>query len=151
MLKWDLESARSEPAEWPRPSPATARTFGILIVDDEACVRRVLSIAMRQLDFAVWLAADGQEALELYRRHRAAIDVVLMDVVMPGLDGPKTLAALQNLDPQIRCCFMGGDLGSYTEWQLSNLSAAAVLRKPFGLAEVGQLLGGLARKAAWRR
>jgi CheY-like chemotaxis protein len=47
----------------------------------------------------VWLAAGGQEALDLYQRHREAIDVVLLDVRMPGLDGPQTLAALRALNP----------------------------------------------------
>jgi CheY-like chemotaxis protein len=117
-----------------------ARRCGILVVDDEPCLREVLSLGMREQGFAVWLAADGLEALDQYRRHRETIDVVLMDVCMPGLDGPHALAALQELDPWIRCCFMSGDLGSYTEARLCDLGAAAVLRKPFQLVEVIQVL-----------
>src|SRR5260370_17776062 len=121
--------------EVPRPSPATQRAYGVLVVDDEGCVRDVLRIGMRQRGFAVWLACGGQQALDLYRRDRESIDVVLLDVHMPGTDGPRTLAALRALNPLIRCCFMSGDLGSYTEGGLCNLGAAAVIRKPFRLAD----------------
>jgi CheY-like chemotaxis protein len=126
---------------------APQRKPGILVVDDEWGVRRLLKVGMRQQGFAVWLAAGGQEALELYRRHQETIDVVLMDVRMPGLDGPQTLAALRELTPQIRCCFMSGDAGSYTEDRLRNWSAAAVLQKPFPLAEVARVLWALAAGA----
>jgi CheY-like chemotaxis protein len=127
--------------------PATPRPHGILVVDDEEWVRGVLYVALRQEGFAVLLAASGQEALDLYRRHREAIDVVLMDVCMPGLDGPQTLPALQALNPLVCCGFMSGDLGSYTEENLFNLGAAFVLAKPFRLAEVVQGLQGLVGNA----
>jgi CheY-like chemotaxis protein len=124
---------------------------GILVVDDEECVRGTLNLALRPQGFAVWLAANGPEALELYRHHRETIDAVLLDVRMPGLDGPQTLAGLKELNPQVRCCFMSGDLGSYTEERLRNLGAAAVLLKPFRLPEVTQVLWELAShpELAW--
>ncbi len=131
----------AEASEVPRASP---RTYGILVVDDDECVRRVVGIGMRQQGFAVWVAASGEEALDLYRRHRPAIDLILMDVRMPGLDGPQTLAALQELNPQVRCCFMSGDPGSYTEGRLRGLGGAAFLQKPFPLAEVARMLWELA-------
>jgi CheY-like chemotaxis protein len=122
----------------------TPRAYGILVVDDEACVRGVLDLGLRHHGFAVWLAADGREALDLYRRHRAAIDVVLLDVRLPGPDGPQTLAALRELDPRVRCCFMSGDLGSYTEEDLRERGAAGVLPKPFRLDGVARVLRELA-------
>jgi CheY-like chemotaxis protein len=131
-------------AESPEAPHATPRTYGVLVVDDEGALRRLLGIGLRREGFAVWLAATGREALDLYRRHREIIDTVLLDVLMPGLNGPQTLAALQELNPQIRCCFMSGDLGSYTEERLRSLDAAAVLQKPFPLDEVAQVLRQLA-------
>ena len=73
-----------------------------------------------------------------------------MDVRMPGLDGPQTLAALQEINPEIRCCFMSGHLGHYTEWTLCNLGAAAIFGKPFHLTEVAELLWELASNADWQ-
>ena len=100
---------------------------------------------LRQEGFSVWLAADGQEALDLYRTHRETIDVALLDVCMPGLDGPRTLVALQQLTPQIRCCFMSGYLGNHIEKDLCGAGAARVFAKPFRLDEVANVLGQLAR------
>jgi CheY-like chemotaxis protein len=130
-----------------RRRTAAPRPCGVLVVDDEACIRKLLEAGLRQEGLAVWLAASGQEALDLYRRHRDAIDVVLLDVRMPGLDGPQTLAALQELNPQVCCCFMSGGLGSYTGEGLRDLGAAAVLPKPFRLPEVARVLLGLAGDA----
>jgi len=128
----------------------TPRKYGILVVDDERVVRGVLNAVMHQKGFAVWLAADGQEALDLYRRHRETIHVILLDVRMPGLDGPQTLAALQQINPEIRSCFMSGDIGGYAEGTLDNLGAAAVIRKPFHPAEVAEALWELAGDADYR-
>ena len=130
-----------------KTSRATPRKYGILVVDDEACVRDILNLGMRQRGFAVSLAANGQEALDLYRRHRWTIDVVLLDVRMPELSGPQTLAGLQELNPEIRCCFMSGDTGSHTEAILGNPGAATVFSKPFRLHEVVDMLWELAGKA----
>jgi CheY-like chemotaxis protein len=66
------------------PTRETSQKYGNLVADDEESVRGVLDIGMRQQGFDVWLAADGQKALDLYRRHCEAIDVVLLDVRMPG-------------------------------------------------------------------
>jgi CheY-like chemotaxis protein len=128
---------------------ATARECGVLVVDDQACLRDMLSLGLRQEGFAVWLAANGREAFDLYRRHGEVIDVVLLDMHMPDLDGPQTLAALQQLGPQIRCCFLSADLGSYTEDRLRSLGAAAVLHKPISLSELAPVLWQLASEASW--
>ena len=140
-----LEQGRRIDAPSP---PATARTYGLLVVDDEESVRDVLNGWMRLHGFAVWLAANGHEALDLYRRHGADIDVVLLDVRMSGLDGPHTLAALRDLDPQVCGCFMSGGLGNYTAEALRDLSPAAIFPKPFQLPEVTRVIRELAGKAA---
>jgi DNA-binding NtrC family response regulator len=116
------------------------RSSGVLVADDDEAVRRMLAVGMRTHGFAVWLAANGREAVELYREHADGIDVVLLDVRMPGLAGPGTLAALQEIDPRVRCCFMTGDAGYYSDRMLVELGAAAVFRKPFRLREVAQRL-----------
>jgi CheY-like chemotaxis protein len=83
----------------------------------------------------------------LFWRHREMIDLVLLDVCMPGLDGPQTATALQQLEPRIRFCFMSGDLGGYTDRKLRELGALALIPKPFRLAEIGPMLWELAGSA----
>ena len=94
--------------EAPAEIPATpAMPWGwrgqgtILMVDDEASVLTVGRRLLTELGFTVLTAGDGQEGLAVYREHRDDIRCVILDLVMPGLDGIQTLAALHELDPQL--------------------------------------------------
>lgn len=113
---------------------------GVLVIDDEPNVRQILEIALSRHGFTVWTAAGGREGVEQYREHRDAIDLVLLDVQMPEQDGPQTLAALRHLDPQVRCCFMSGDLGRYDPRELLASGADRIFAKPFGLVELSRSL-----------
>ena len=104
----------------------------------------MLGVGMRSHGFTVWLAADGREAVDLYREHRDGIDLILLDVQMPTLDGPGAITALREINPRVRCCFITGDPGRYTEQMLVDLGAVAVFRKPFRLSELAQQLVCLA-------
>src|SRR4051794_40153055 len=84
----------------------------------------------------VWSAGGGEQAAELYRKHQAAIGAVVLDVQMPGLDGPWTLAALRRVNPDVRAIFVSGNTGQYDAEMLLAMGAAGVLQKPFELAEV---------------
>jgi CheY-like chemotaxis protein len=117
----------------------------LLVVEDDEPVRTMLGVGLRHFGFAVLTAANGQQAVELYLAQRANIDLVLMDVQMPGLDGPQTLAQLRQLNPQVRCCFMSGYTGKYSDEELERLAGTAVLHKPFRLADVQPLLWRLAQ------
>jgi CheY-like chemotaxis protein len=119
----------------------------VLVVDDEPAVRRMLDFALRSHGFAVRAASGGEAAVGLYRRHRGTVDVVLLDVRMPGLDGPQTLLALRQIDPAVRCVFMTGGTGDHTGEQLLDMGAAWVLAKPFrSLDEVMRVLAAVARR-----
>lgn len=122
----------------------TRETCGVLVVDDDEFARGVLAIGLRRHGFAVFLAADGQEALDLCWRHRKSIHVVLLDVHMPGRDGPQTFSALREIHPRIPCCVMSVNLGGYTEEGLLGMGASAVFRKPFHLDGVARTLLELA-------
>jgi len=113
---------------------------GILIVDDEPSVLDFLERGLRLNGFTIWPAKTGKEAVEIYRNHRESIAAVLMDVRMPDLDGPATLAALRSIDPEVRCCFMSGGIGRYTQEDLLACGAVHVLGKPFALTDVVRVL-----------
>src|SRR5262249_48257054 len=112
--------------ESPRPRPPT-----ILVVDDDAMMRMLLEMGLRQQGFDVCVAASGDEAVALYRNGQPNIDLVLLDVRMPGLDGPQTLAVLRQQNPDVRCCFVSGDTGGYNPAELLAMGVADVIEKPF--------------------
>lgn len=127
-----------------------SRKYGILIADDDPGVREVLAFGMRLGGFRVLSAVDGHSAMDLYRDHRENIDAALLDVQMPGLDGPQTFTKLRKLSPWLTCCFMSGDLGEYEAQALLKLGAAAVFNKPFRVAEVSQKLLDLLSRDPYR-
>ncbi len=115
--------------------------LGVLLADDEPAIRNVLALALRAQGFAVRAAAGGHEAVAAYREHRAAIDVVLLDVQMPDLDGPGALAELRRIDPAVRCCLMSGNPGAYTAEMLRAAGRPASCRSPSGSAKSPQPSG----------
>ncbi len=133
----------------PTPTvPSPAALPGILVVDDDALVLNLLHTLLRRQGFVVWLAPGGAAAVEIFRREQANIAVVLLDVRMPGLDGPQTLAELRRIRPDVPCCFMSGCTDPYTPEELRALGAAHLFPKPFPMDEVAGLLARLARRAA---
>src|SRR5437879_2312424 len=100
-------------AEHSHEAAASSHKPVLLVVDDNEELRKVLNIALQHEGFDVWLAASGQEALEINRHHRDWIDLFLIDIEMPGLSGPQTLEKLQEANREVRCCFMTGDIAEY--------------------------------------
>jgi CheY-like chemotaxis protein len=125
-------------------SDATASQPGVLVVDDDKVLLGLLNTTLQRHGFRVWLAASGFEAIEIYQRHRPLINVVLLDVRMPGLDGPRTLAELQRLDPSVACCFMSGYTADYPLPELLGLGASHFFDKPFRMEEIVRVLDCLA-------
>ena len=114
--------------------------LGVLVVDDDPLVRIMVQRTLEQRGFDVWAASNGADAMDLYRSHRQRIDLVLLDVRMPVLDGPHTFDALRSLNPEIRVCFMSGDTGEFSADELIRRGALHVLAKPFHLDHLVEIL-----------
>ena len=121
---------------------------GVLVVDDEHMVRIMVQLGLERNGFDVWLARNGREAIDLYRRHTEEIAVVLLDVRMPGLDGPQTLEVLRELNPEVLACFMNGDTGAYEPEDLLQRGAAHVITKPFRLDDLANILRLMAHRVS---
>ena len=103
----------------------------VLVIDDEPAILGLLEKALTQSGFGVLTAIGGEAAVRLYQEQNPSIDLVLLDVQMPGLDGPATLVCLKEINPRVRCCFMSGSTGKYTSQELLDMGAAHVMMKPF--------------------
>jgi DNA-binding NtrC family response regulator len=111
-----------------------------MVVDDDPSVRRVLSIFLPRAGFDVLLAAGGREAIDLCRAGRGRGALVLLDVRMPTLDGPATLAVLREIDADVRCCFMSASTGQHSTEELLALGALRFIEKPFQFATLAETL-----------
>ena len=118
---------------------------GILVVDDEPTLLALLEAVFRRRGFRVWCAASGEAAVRLYEAQQADIGVVLLDVCMPNLDGPGTLAGLRQVNPSVRACFMSGFTGRYSVEDLFALGAVRFFDKPFQIVPLADELWALAQ------
>jgi CheY-like chemotaxis protein len=116
----------------------------ILVADDEAALRDMLAVALGAFGFKIKIAADGAAALELYRT--SDIDVVLLDVQMPVMDGAETLRALKQVNPEVVCILMSGGTGKYDTETLLDLGAVDLVPKPFDLGQLRELIVRAAAK-----
>lgn len=110
----------------------------ILFVEDEAAVRVIAAKSLRKRGYQVTEAEDGEEALEILEDATEPFDLLLSDVVMPGLDGPGLLKQGRALLGSARIVFISG----YAEEKFSDLLAeepdVTFLPKPFTLAELAE-------------
>jgi two-component system cell cycle sensor histidine kinase/response regulator CckA len=101
-----LRSGREAPAEAAIIMPSSLGT--VLLVEDEEGIREVTSMLLSHLRYSVICAACGADAIEKYRQHQGSIDVLLTDVVMPGMNGLKLAETLAAIDPDLKIIIMSG-------------------------------------------
>jgi two-component system, cell cycle sensor histidine kinase and response regulator CckA len=133
-LSWDvIESAELRE----RAMDPISGTGNVLLVDDEPAILDTVAEMLAALGYQVLVAPDGTSALELFSRMAEQIDLVLLDLVMPDLDGAEVYAAMREIDPRVAVLMatglkdekrIGGNVFDGTlGW----------IRKPFGLSELG--------------
>ncbi|MBD1848209.1 PAS domain S-box protein [Cyanobacteria bacterium FACHB-63] len=101
----------------------------VLMVEDDAAVQYVHCSVLESHDYQILVARDGVEAIALYAKHQENIQAVLMDVMMPDIDGISAIRALRRLNPAVRIIAMSG-LSSNREAALA-AGATVFLSKPF--------------------
>ena len=110
----------------------------VLIVEDDAPIRRAIARELRSLGYQVLEAAEGHEACRRAEEHVERIDLVICDVMMPGMLGPEVAERLRAIHVEARVLFVSG----YSVDELVRLgvdpSAANVLKKPFSPVELAQ-------------
>jgi DNA-binding response OmpR family regulator len=107
----------------------------ILVMDDEAPIRALLSTALQSTGYVVVEASNGREGLRLYRQKPA--DLVIVDMLMPELNGPDTIIELTREFLDIKVIAMSGVFDEeYMKRAARLLGARRMLRKPFGMEEM---------------
>ena len=114
--------------EWETPTPGAG---SIMVVDDEAPVRSLTEKALEGAGYLVFTASDGREAVEFFREYQNAIDLVLLDVTMPKMDGRETFAHLEEINPEVKVILMSGYDEQSAVPGLTGSKRADFLQKPF--------------------
>ncbi len=108
----------------------------MLVVEDEAMIRSNVRECLQQLGYEVLEAESGEIALKLCEQRRGKVDLVLTDLVMPGISGHELAGELAQQYPEVRMIFMSG----YTEDSAARrdilLKGSAFLQKPFSVGDL---------------
>jgi two-component system, cell cycle sensor histidine kinase and response regulator CckA len=130
------ESAAKAEVAAPEPKDALWGSGTVLLVEDEPTVRNVAERALTRHGYTVVTADNGEEALEALER-MDEIDLLISDVVMPGMDGPTVVREARKSRPDLKILFMSG----YAEEQLRksiDLENVNFLPKPFSVTELAE-------------
>ncbi len=134
---WPLAEAAVIARDEAPPTP-TAGHGHVVVVDDEPVVRQMARRLLERLGYTVSLAATGDEAMTLIRQSPDA--VVLLDMVMPGLDGRETFLALRTVVPAVRVVVSSGFSLDGRAQELLDLGARAFLQKPYTLQQLSEVI-----------
>ena len=123
----------------------SAASIRVLLVDDEAAIRRALRTPLNELGFQTVEASRGEEALHLVRTE--TFDVVLLDINMPGIGGMKTLARLRALSPRLPILMLTVKDREEDKVEALECGADDYITKPFSIRECVARIRSAVRRA----
>jgi CheY-like chemotaxis protein len=112
----------------------------ILLVEDEELLQEVVQSALESNGYKVLIAADGREAVEIYKKQHRDIALVLSDMGLPKLGGIDVYAMLKEINPKIKIIFASGFISLETRSELLKEGAKGFIMKPYSVNEVLQML-----------
>ncbi|HUZ16889.1 MAG TPA: response regulator, partial [Spirochaetia bacterium] len=117
----------------------------LLVVDDEVQVREVVARALTRAGYRVLEASGGRDAINAYREHQSEISLVVLDMIMPEMDGHETLVRLRQLNPDVSALFLTGYTNDTRLRELAEKGLAQVLEKPVDLRALSERVQELLR------
>jgi PAS domain S-box-containing protein len=123
----------------------------ILVIDDESVIRSAVYGMLSALGYSVLLAEDGESGIRMYGENPGAIDLVILDIVMPGLGGKDTFLRLKEINPGIKAIFSSGFNPNIMTDEMLSMGILDFIQKPFRLYDLSSMvakhLGGASGNA----
>jgi len=119
-------------------APISRGTETILLVDDEQMILEVGRELLQELGYTVLPALSGPEALALYDQRRADIDLVIMDMIMPGMGGGETFDRLKAIDPEIKVLLSSGYSINGQATKILERGCDGFIQKPFNMQRLSE-------------
>jgi len=139
-IELPLKAPPVEPRGLIRSSSLEAGSGTVLVVDDEPMVLAFVKEGLKRLGYHVLAAEDGRRACEVFASHAGQIDIVLLDLVMPGITGLETCRRLRAINPHLKVILSSG----YTSAEVFNdarlAGALGFIAKPYSLEELSAAL-----------
>lgn len=112
----------------------------VLLVDDEEMIIEVGQEILETLGYGVLPASSGEEALDIYRSQRDHIDIVILDMIMPGMGGGETFDKLKEINPQIKVLLASGYSVNGEAGEILSRGCDGFMQKPFDMAQLSSKL-----------
>ncbi|RCJ19722.1 hybrid sensor histidine kinase/response regulator [Nostoc minutum NIES-26] len=117
-------------------TPLTGNGELILVVDDEPAIQDITKTSLETHQYQTLIASDGIEAIALYAKHAEKISAVLIDLMLPSLDGLTAIRTLKKINPQVKIVATSGLLSRNKLEALDNAGVATFLSKPYTINEL---------------
>jgi CheY-like chemotaxis protein len=125
--------------ERPQAGPrATAGTETLLLVEDNDAIREISARALRRRGYTVYEARNAEEAIDWAAKAERRADMLITDVIMPGLSGPNLAARLMQQNPKLRVLYMSGYTDDATEVHGTFWGGVPLLQKPFTPSQLAE-------------
>ena len=132
-----LPVAEDEEYEALRTAEEYVRGFGtVLLVDDEEIMLKVGSELLETMGYKVLVARHGKQAIEVYKKHSADIDLVLLDMVMPNISGGKTYDHMKEVNPNVKVLLTSGSGIDGQATEILHRGCNGFIQKPFTMKEL---------------
>ncbi len=124
------------PEEETKPEKLLKGNETILLVDDEVMIADVASEMLESLGYSVKLASNGQEAVEVYAMEGEKVDLVILDLIMPGMSGNKTFDMLKQMNPEVKVLLSSGYSLSEEANGLIKRGSRGFIQKPYNINDL---------------
>ena len=139
MILLPLTDADTAPTEGTGAANAPVRGTGhVLVVDDEESVRDFVRTSLQNLGYTVSACSDGAAGVDHYREHHQEIDLVIMDLIMPKMNGQDAFREMKKVNPNVRILVSSGFSHTQATHQMLDEGALALLNKPFQITELSE-------------
>ncbi|MCK4987575.1 MAG: response regulator, partial [Desulfobacterales bacterium] len=137
-------SGREVPQEKSEPIPTVSKGTGtILLIDDEEMIIKVAEELLQELGYKVLTARSGQDAIKLYKKNAAKIDLVIMDMIMPGMGGGETFDHLKEINPDIKVLLSSGYSINGQASEILKRGCDGFIQKPFNINQLSEKIQGI--------
>jgi len=112
----------------------------ILLVDDEEIIRNLAKDILESKGYKIILAKDGLEAIEIFKKEKNKIDLVILDMIMPKLGGKETFRKLKEINPSLKCILSSGYTKETIARELLKEGARGFVQKPYRVNDLASIV-----------
>jgi two-component system, cell cycle sensor histidine kinase and response regulator CckA len=139
-----LPASEKEVIEEEKPAGNTLKgTETVLFIDDENMIVEMAEELFEQLGYKVLTAGSGTAAIETYEKNKERIDMVLLDMIMPDMNGGETYDKLKEINPNVKVLLASGYSMNGTASEIMDRGCNGFIQKPFKMEELSQKLRGI--------